>query len=1015
MEKHIAVGLFAWGMGLGSIAATVPEELVSTGFAGPDIVPSPACLCAAPTGEVFVGVDMNGSLGKGAGKGKIVRLIDTDQDGKADSHTVFADIDNPRGLISVGDQLFVLHTVIPAETGKMTGMHLSVLADANGDGKADGPPKRLVSDISTLLHNQKRGADHTTNGIQMGIDGWIYIAVGDFGMVDATGSDGRKLTLLGGGVMRVRPDGTEMEMYTLGLRNIYDVAIDPFMNIYTRGNTNDGGGWNVRFIHHIQTGQYGYPMLYKHFTGEMLPALQDLGGGSGTGATFFAEPGWPEKYTNVPMMCDWGRSQLVIHRLTPDGPSFTQEPEEFIKTKQISDVDVDGSGRMYLSAWDGAGYKGSASKGFVDRVVPKGWTYKPFPNLRKMTDGQVFNGLRTASAVTRLHAQQELLRRKSTQAIAPCLKLAGSVEASLESRVAALFTAKQLGASAQQLASLADDAAMREFVLRAMTDRVTQLQGVPVARYLEGLKDADPRVQVASAVGLGRLGDAAAGPALLAVSNPPEGTYRPQPASAKAPKPAFVGKERKAHQKATKIDVKVEGWKELHLVVGEGSDGNGNDHVAWIEPVLILKDGTEKKLTELKWKSAAQGWGKTLVNADCISKPLQDQDGKPVAFGIGSHTPSHIVYDLPADAVGFKAHGGSTPGGVGGRAYVQFIVNDSPPIMKKESDVGPHATPNSPVVVPHIAVRALERVGAVDAALHALSGPNRAGAIWALQGMHVPAAVDGLLAQLPKQADASQRMEILALLARLYQREAPYDGSWWWSTRPDTRGPYYKPITWEKSEAIAAVLKKAYAEGDATTQQALAFWNMRLRLGFSEMGQSKLAATEVDEPKVDLGAIAGKAGEVGKTSIEDVMLAMDDLKGNVKRGQKLFTQQGCVACHTLSSDEPPKGPYMGQVGAILSREQIAESILKPNASISQGFASVSISLKDETPYLGFVSAETADDIELRDIAGNVHKIKKKDIASRQELEISIMPPGLASALTLQEFVDLVDFLAGKKK
>ncbi len=28
---------------------------------------------------------------------------------------------------------------------------------------------------------------------------------------------------------------------------------------------------------------------------------------------------------------------------------------------------------------------------------------------------------------------------------------------------------------------------------------------------------------------------------------------------------------------------------------------------------------------------------------------------------------------------------------------------------------------------------------------------------------------------------------------------------------------------------------------------------------------------------------------------------------------------------------------MGQIGSIMNREQIAESILKPNASISQGF------------------------------------------------------------------------------
>ena len=42
----------------------------------------------------------------------------------------------------------------------------------------------------------------------MGIDGWIYIAIGDFGFVDAEGTDGTKLTMYGGGVVRVRPDGT---------------------------------------------------------------------------------------------------------------------------------------------------------------------------------------------------------------------------------------------------------------------------------------------------------------------------------------------------------------------------------------------------------------------------------------------------------------------------------------------------------------------------------------------------------------------------------------------------------------------------------------------------------------------------------------------------------------------------------------------------------------------------------------------------------------------------------------
>ena len=169
--------------------------------------------------------------------------------------------DNPRGIVPVGDKLYVLHTKWGQGT-QFDGMFLSVLEDKDGDGQADGPPKQLVKEISTRKFNQARGVDHTTTGIRMGIAGWIYDAIGDFGFVDAEGTDGTKLTMYGGGIIRVRPDGTELETYADGLRNIYDVAIDPFMSLYTRGNTNDGGGWNMRIIHEIQKGQYGYCLLY---------------------------------------------------------------------------------------------------------------------------------------------------------------------------------------------------------------------------------------------------------------------------------------------------------------------------------------------------------------------------------------------------------------------------------------------------------------------------------------------------------------------------------------------------------------------------------------------------------------------------------------------------------------------------------------------------------------------------------------------------------------------------------
>ena len=54
-----------------------------------------------------------------------------------------------------------------------------------------------------------------------------------------------------GGIARVRPDGTCLEQVTWGSRNIYDIAIDPYLNIFARDNTNDGRGWDTRFHHMI--------------------------------------------------------------------------------------------------------------------------------------------------------------------------------------------------------------------------------------------------------------------------------------------------------------------------------------------------------------------------------------------------------------------------------------------------------------------------------------------------------------------------------------------------------------------------------------------------------------------------------------------------------------------------------------------------------------------------------------------------------------------------------------------
>ncbi|MES2454697.1 MAG: heme-binding protein [Bacteroidota bacterium] len=840
-------------------ASTWPGDLKLTNFATAELTPSPACLAVAATGEVFVGVDKIGSLGKDPGKGSIVKLVDTDNDGKVDKNTEFAQVDNPRGIIAQGRKVYVLHTTFSKETKIATGMDLVVFEDINNDGVADGPSKPLITNISSPKFLQSRGTDHATNGIRMGIDGWIYIAAGDFGFYNAVDQQGTKLTMHGGGIVRVRPDGTEMEIYTHGTRNIYDVAIDPYMNIFTRDNTNDGGGWNIRFSHHIQSGEYGYPLLFKHFTEEIIPGLVDVGGGSGTGSLFMDEPTWPDKYNHVPMMADWGNSYLYIHRVTADGASFKQKDETFIKLNQITDLDVDGSGRLYLAAWDGAGYSGNPSKGFIVRAVPKDWKYKAFPSLKKASVKELTNLLRSNSAVARLGAQQELLTRPEKDAAKASWSVAADKSLPLYNRVAGIFTYAQITRESgnAQLATLISEQEVKEFALRALADRKSNSKSVAIADFINSLNDPSARVQAAAIIGLGRLNRKEAIAALLKVKVPAS-----------------------------------------------------------------------------------------------FAAPAKDIEG-------------------------------------------------------------PHATPNAEIIPAHLAVRALLSLNAVEDCVNAIGTEHSTIALWALRYMHDPKAVEGLIAAYGISNNPALKKQIISNLSRIYKKEDDYTGQTWWSTRPDGHGPYYVTVDWASSPTIKKFLLTEWNKRGAD-KQFFTDLNAKNQMGITEFGSEETLAAK-DDIKVDLDKIRNKKGQIGESSIEDVMLAIANIKGNPALGKGLFAKQGCIACHSLNKGEPLKGPFMGQIGSIMSREQIAESILKPNASISQGFATVQITAKGDKSYMGFVTSETAEKIVMRDIAGQVSTIKTDDVLKRTEMETSMMPPGMANSLSYEEFASLITFLSEQKK
>jgi putative membrane-bound dehydrogenase-like protein len=816
-------------------------------FAAPPQAGYPVTLSVAPDGAVYVAVDEQGSLGRTPGGGRIMRCIDENGDAKADRVNVFARTDHPRGVIAQDGKVWVLHPP-----------YLSVFRDEDGDGISDKEDV-LVSGLTTSMIDE-RGGDHTTNGIRMGIDGWIYIAVGDYGFHGAKGKDGTTLSQRGGGILRVRPDGRELEVFAIGLRNPFAIAIDPFMNLFTRDNTNDGAGWDVRVSHLVQTADYGYTQRFANFPDEIMPPLGAYGQGGGTGALFLLDERWPDAYRGALLTGDWGRSEVYRHELKPAGASFRANSSVFLSIPRATGMDIGADGRLYVASWRGgeaAVYVGP-QVGFVACVTPPGWSPPSPVSFAELSLAELVDGLSGPNAAAQFHCQRAILRRgRSPETSRALTALASDDSKPISARASAIFALKQLDGprSHDLLRKLAGNRKVREFALKALADRKTELTGVDAGLFRAALGDPSPRVRAQALVGLARVGDAGAAPAIVPLTSRPEGS--PMPAR----------------------------------------------------------------------------------------RPM-------------------------------------------------------------------HAQPDPERAVPHLAVRALIAVGAVDACLDAIDGPHCEGALRALRSMHDPKAVEGLIKKLSSARSPEVRRAILATLVRLYHREADYDGSWW-GIRPDTTGPYFDPREWEKSGRIAAVLKAAALGSDAETaaflRRELAARRVRLK-GLPAMAASGGGAVEKEIPVLVPKADPSNPNLIGNMSYETAARRVLQGKGDPRRGAGLFTNGTCRACHTDADGQTPKGPHLVDIGKRYKASELVESILKPSAKIAQGYEAYSFALVDGRVFTGFVVSESGSTVQIRDSSGITRELNRSDVEERRRQEQSVMPEGVAADLTPEKLADLVAYL-----
>ncbi|MCC9606438.1 discoidin domain-containing protein [Blastopirellula sp. JC732] len=990
----------------------VPEEFDVTLFAAPPAVTYPVYVAAAPDGVVYVSVDKNGSLDRKGTRGAIYRLRDIDGDGRADESKLFvSDVDSPRGLVWDRDRLYVMHPP-----------HLSAFIDHDGDGVSD-EQKILVKNIA--FDFKDRPADHTSNGVTLGIDGWLYLAIGDFGFMEAEGADGTKLQFRYGGVIRIRPDGSGLQVYSRGTRNILEVALDPRLSGFTRDNTNDGGGWDIRLHHFSGIENHGYPRLYMNFGDEIIQPLADYGGGSGCGACYVSEPGFPGAYGDAIYTADWGRSMIYRHLPTANGATFAADQEEFIKLPRVTDLDVDAQGNIYATSWEGATFTYNGEHvGSMIRVTPKGYQAKPVPDFAKATSAELVALIaNSASHRIRLAAQRELLARNEDDASVSVLaKLANNKSAPLDNRIAAIFTLKQwLGAESHPiLVEAAADESVKAFAIRALTDRWDQEEQIPVDLLLGGLKSSDARTQLESIVALTRLGDAKNGAAvaeLLGNSDPVMAHTAVQALVALKAADAALAVIDNAQalpaQRLGAIQV-VQSLHDADVVTALIERLNKEQDAARRRDLLIAL----ARLYNHEGKWTGQSWGTRPDTRGPYYQPEPWAESPRIAAALKSQLESLSPTEAEFLLTQLARHRVDLDGSL--KLVLARAAADAKFVPAAVTKV---AASDS---LPEEAVALLQKVVADDKADPAV----KSGAIIALlrsQNKDVLASAHAGLDSLKNNAEA--KAQYLAAFDA-FKDAGRLSGRVHQLQEMSTSGDGTAAVWADAGLVLLSGQKKLSPEVSAVVTKAIeSGWSdrPRLRLEAVYLANDRQAEEKIvdliasNDPKVSAAAqrianawqikTGAPTGPKLKTmKPEEAIAQVLKKSGDLKRGEQLFAKLTCNRCHTVDPNEKPIGPYLPQVAKTYKRDQLAESILLPSKTFAQGFVTNIFLLDDGRVMTAFVTSEAADEIVIRDEQGNEHKLDPDEIEARKKSEVSVMPVGLANEITLDEFASLLDYL-----
>lgn len=267
-------------------------------------LPGARSLALGPRGTLFVGT-------RDLGGGRVYAVVDSDGDQRADrTYTVAAGLDSPNGVALRDGALYV------AEIAR-------VLRYDDIESRLDAPPAPVV--ISTAFPGDRL---HGWKYLRFGPDNFLYVPVG--APCDNCERDDPRY----GTIMRMRPDGSELQVYASGIRNTVGFDFHPQTGeLWFTENGADALG-DMEPPDELNVAprpglHFGFPFCHGTFQDPgrtargcqefTPPALKLEPHAAALGMQFYTGGMFPASYRNQVFIAEHGsakRSQYVGYRIT---------------------------------------------------------------------------------------------------------------------------------------------------------------------------------------------------------------------------------------------------------------------------------------------------------------------------------------------------------------------------------------------------------------------------------------------------------------------------------------------------------------------------------------------------------------------------------------------------------------------------------------------------------------------------------------------------------------------------